>query len=299
MSKTPFRSKFNWIATEGEVTRQVSYNIQTNETSESIPQENLLNPEACVVLEPDEKTEYCEQTLSVNPIYQVTRLAVLAECRRVESFVGKPPEYHQTHHGQLIFDEGSELYRFDIQFEVCGTAEFIIRYITTAKEPLCLYGMHLVLEKNSNPLGMFASDSTLNRARIETRIKDCTLSEKAARCKEFVLDSVAQNNLISQKMSRYMMNNNISTMAVDGSATSRDRRDSTGRPPAKDDDPGGTTSAQYSKYPPFMETVVRQYMDQKFSALEDKINAKLESLELRQNKKLDEILSLLKGSSTE
>lgn len=300
MNNAPFRSKFNWEASEGDVTRLVSYNIQANETSDPIPQEKLLNPEACVVLETDQKNEFCEQTISVNPLYQVTKLALIAECRRIESFVGKTSEYYQTHNGELVvFAAGSELYRFDVQFEVCGTADFILRYITPGGSPLCLYGVHLVLEKNSNPLGMFASDSTLNRAMIELRVKDSKLSDKAARCKQFVLDSMGHNGFLStQKLFQSVMNNNMANTAAGTSAdpslggSSQPSQSSTG------DDPGGAAPPENSAVPSISELLAKQYMDAKFAALEAKIDAKLEALESRQNQKLDEIVSLLRGISS-
>ncbi|EAT37614.1 AAEL010412-PA [Aedes aegypti] len=299
MNNAPFRAKFNWVAIEGDVARHVSYNIQANETTNPIPQEKLLNPDACIVLVPDPKTEFCEQTISVNPVYQITKLALLAECRRIESFVGKAPEYYQTHHGELVFDDGTELFRFDIQFEVCGTAELILRYITPAKGSLCLYGTHLILEKNSNPLGMFASDSTLNRAMIDLRVNDSKLSEKAARCKQFVLDSMALNGLNAQKLFQNMMNYNIANSASSAGPTTSAGRGGSTRParcpPENDCDeasPLGTSGSSFG------ELVAKQYMDAKFAALEAKIDAKLEALESRQNQKLDEILTLLKSIST-
>lgn len=299
MNNAPFRYNFNWVATEGNVSRFVSYNIQANETTDPIPQEKLLNPEACIVLEPQgqQKTDFCEQTISVNPSYQISRLALLGECRRIESFVGKTSEYYQTHNGEQVPDVGAELFRFNIQFEVCGTSDLILRYITPTKEPLCLYGMHMALEKNSNPLGMFASDSTLNRAMIDLKVKDSKLSEKAARCKQFVLDSMALNSLNTNKLFQNMMNYNIANTAC-SIPTGAEATSSGKRIPASDDSAPSGSSATPSSSSTVTELIAKQYLDAKFAALEAKIDAKLEALESRQNQKLDEIVALLKGIST-
>ncbi|XP_065081434.1 uncharacterized protein LOC135704000 [Ochlerotatus camptorhynchus] len=299
MSKAPFRSKFNWAVKEGDSTRQISYNIQANETSNTIPQEKLLNPDACLVLEPNSDREPCEQSISVNPMYQVIKLAILAECSRIESYVGKIPEYNQTHSGQLVFADGSQLYRFDVQFEVCGTAEFILRYISPRNEQLCLYGLHLVLEKNSNPLGMFASDSTLNRAMIDLRVDDSKLSERAARCKEFLLSTMtsSSNNLSKYKSFQNILNYNIANAVsvASGSTSGTGSNVSRPTPQTTGADPGGTSSAP--RGPSLSEAVAKQYIDGKFAALEAKIDARLEALESRQNQKLDEMLALLKSIS--
>lgn len=247
------------------------------------------------MLEPNNERQPCEQTISVNPMYQVIKLAILAECSKIESYVGKIPEYHQTHNGQLVFDDGSQLYRFDVQFEVCGTSEIILRYISPRNEQLCLYGMHLVVEKNSNPLGTFSSDSTLNRAMIELRVDDSKLSEKAVRCKEFLLSTATSNsnNLGKYKSLQNILNYNIANTVPCGNepAIGAGSNGPMHTMPTSGVDPGGTSSAPWEQS--FIGNIAKQYIDSKFEVLEAKLDARLES----QSQKLDEILTLLKSIS--
>lgn len=278
MSDRLVRCKFNWTIKEGDLTRFMSNFIQTNETRKAISLEDLLNPDACLVLEAEGRQESCEQTISVNPFFQVVKLAILAECSRIESFLGRIPEYNQTHDGRLVFDDGSRLYRFDLVFKANGASNFMFRYICPRHQPLCLYRVYLVLERNANPL---ISSSILNRAMIADRVDDSKLSERAARCKEFLLGTIcSNNNQIFHDTSNYNIANAVPAA---GQSTVPD--------------PAGTSDDRRPGHPLGETALVKQYIDQKFAALEAKIDTRLEALESRQNEKLDQMLALLKGFS--
>uniref|UniRef100_A0A1Q3EYI0 Uncharacterized protein n=1 Tax=Culex tarsalis TaxID=7177 RepID=A0A1Q3EYI0_CULTA len=278
MSTLPFKAHFSWTVVDGDPSRQITYNILANEPSEPVSQDRLLNPDGCVVLAaPDDasaKTKFCEQTVSVNPVYQVTRLALIAECAKLEFHVGRTQEYYQTYQGELIFEtDGSQLYRFDAVFECSGIADFMLRFITPPGEPLCLYGMHLLIERNTNPLGLLASDSSLNRAMIDCQLDDRKLSQTAARCKAFIVASM-RNRMFGGGQDT--VNNN----ADEGGGTS------------------SSSSIEATLPAGSSEAIAMRYIDEKFRQLETSLDAKLQAIESRQSEKLDRILALLQANKS-
>ncbi|EDS31581.1 conserved hypothetical protein [Culex quinquefasciatus] len=281
MSTLPFKSRFNWTVVDGDPSRQITHNILSNEPSEPVSQDRLLNPDGCVVLAtPDDsaKPVFCEQTVSVSPVYQVTRLALIAECAKLELHVGRTQEYYQTYQGELIFQtDDSQLYRFDVEFENTGIAEFMLRFITHPGEPLCLYGMHLLIERNTNPLGLLASDSTLNRAMLDCQLDDRKLSETAARCKAFIVASMRNRMFGSQNV----VNNNPDAESGASTGTASDTSSS-----IRATGSGSETMA------------IGRYIDEKFRQLEASLEAKLQAIETRQSEKLDRILALLQGGKS-
>lgn len=276
MSTLPFKSRFNWTVVDGDPSRQITYNILANEPSEPVDQDRLLNPDGCVVLAGSEvdSSKFCEQNVSVNPVYQVVRLALIAECAKLEFHVGRTQEYYQTYQGEMIFQtDDSQLFRFDVEFENAGIAEFMLRFITPPGEPLCLYGMHLLIERNTNPLGLLASDSTLNRAMIDCSLEDRRLSEAAAKCKAFIVASM-RNRMFGgggNSSSQNAVNNN------------------------PDESAASTSTGDEAK--PESMAQVHRYIDEKFRLLEASFDAKLQAIETRQNEKLDQILTLLQSKN--
>lgn len=223
---------------------------------------------------------FCEQTVSVSPVYQVTRLALIAECAKLELHVGRTQEYYQTYQGELIFQtDDSQLYRFDVEFENAGIAEFMLRFITPPGEPLCLYGMHLLIERNTNPLGLLASDSTLNRAMLDCQLDDRKLSETAARCKAFIVASMRNRMFGSQNV----VNNNPDAESGASTGTASDTSSSSS---IRATGGGSETMA------------IGRYIDEKFRQLEASLEAKLQVIETRQSEKLDRILALLQGGKS-
>ncbi|XP_058813757.1 uncharacterized protein LOC131677752 [Topomyia yanbarensis] len=301
MAVPPYRSRFNWQLVDGDLNRQISYNIQSSDSSEPIAQDDLLDPDTCLVLEVGEQECFCEQTICIHPAYQISDLALIAECATIESYVGRMHEYNQTHHGHLIFDGDAKLYRFDVSLQSCTVSELVLRYIVPPKNPLCIYGLHLNLAKNSNSLGLFSGKSTINQAMLKYQLDDTKLSEKAIKCKEFMLTAMGNNTRQQQPPEtgqlQNIFNNNIVPPPV-GSTVPNTPTPSEGNLSSHQhpNDPGGANNFIQPPLGSFSD-MLKGYIDTKILELESALDAKLQAMELRQNQKLDNILSLLESIS--
>ncbi|XP_055540307.1 uncharacterized protein LOC129726998 [Wyeomyia smithii] len=284
MTSLLYRFKYSWEIVDGDQHRQVAYSLASSGAPISISQDDLLNPDGCLVLESGEDQSFCEQVLSVHPGYHLTAIALIAECCTIESYIGKAQEYNHTYHGDLIFDGESRLYRFDILFDANeGPSDVTLRFIVPSGANLCLYGTHLILVKNSNSLG---SEVSLNQAMLECHLDDEKLSEKAAKAKAFLLASMGKH--LQQPHAavqiRNTLNNNTD-LYPDAGDDHIERRD------IEPDKIEPHQPPEFSSL--FGELLVKQYIDKKLTELEGAIDIKLKAMEVRQNQKLDKIISLL------
>ncbi|XP_053698586.1 uncharacterized protein LOC128745537 [Sabethes cyaneus] len=278
-----FRSKYNWEVVDGDQNNQVTFSLKSFETALSISQDDLLDPDSCLVLESGEDQSFCEQVISIHPGYQLTAIALIAECCTIELYIGKSQEYNNTHHGELIFDAESKLYRFDISFDASKpTFDVTLRYIIAPGKNLCLYGTHLILMKKSNFLG---NEDSINQAMLACHLDDTELSEKAVKCKAFLLASMERQaqQVLSTVHKQNTFNNN--TTLCSKSAVQTDRRSID--PDDMEQHPAPESSSFFDKI------VIKQYIDAKIAELEGAIDIKLKAMEVRQNQKLDKIISLL------
>ncbi|XP_055584954.1 uncharacterized protein LOC129737815 [Uranotaenia lowii] len=266
MSKIPFRSKFNWPLEEGDPDSFISHSIQEDaEECVEITQDELLNLESCLVLSTPNSETFCEQSISTNPVYRIVKLALIAECSKIETYLNRTGEYHRTYDGDLIFDggDGSKLYRFDLDFgKPHNCMELKLRFVAPRNENLCLYGMQLVLRKNGNPMAMFSAAFSQDRGEEMSR--------------EELTERMAQLGTRPNHQSLHMFNNHSSSL---GRFSNRP-------------DPGTSHGP-----PSFTEVLLKQYIDDKFSQLEQLLDKKFSALETKQNEKLDRILALLETNN--
>ncbi|XP_055616308.1 uncharacterized protein LOC129762252 isoform X2 [Toxorhynchites rutilus septentrionalis] len=268
--------------------------------------DQLLNPEACLVLQAHDEHSFCEQALSVSPVYQISKLALIAECCKIESYVGQAQEYSQTHHGELFYDSDSQLYLFDIRLENCSISNILLRFVLPPDKVLCLYGMHIVLAKRSSPMSIFDNQNTIRRAMIECRLDDSKLSESAAKCKAFMLASMDRyGTQTNAQQKQHMFNNNNTTPNPSSTSSSGVINDLSSQSSHIGDHQAGAEcidNSETSSEPPFLrpssslsEMLVKQYIDSKFLDFERMIDSKLRAMELRQNEKLDKIISVIES----
>ncbi|XP_058467671.1 uncharacterized protein LOC131440419 [Malaya genurostris] len=296
MNDLPYRSQFSWQTLEGDPKRLISYSIQSSECTIPISQDDLLNPDACLVLGADMNEKFCEQTITIHPAHLISRLALIVECATIESYVGRIREYNQTHHGDLIFDNDTKLYRFDISLKPCNASELTLRYVLSAEHSLCIYGLHINLTRNANVVNMLAKKATtIDQAMLECRLNDSKMSEKAIKCKEYVLASMEKSTRQKNIEFENIFNNNVATLKSSSvSDAPSSSKETLQIQPQNPGDPGTTNHIfQFPQFPPFSEALIKEYIDTKMLELEAALDAKLQAMEFRQNKKLDNILSLL------
>ncbi|KFB38756.1 hypothetical protein ZHAS_00006157 [Anopheles sinensis] len=288
MTTEPYRCSYTWTVTEGVSEKEVTVQMCESLTPEFAPIDELLDLDRCLILNGSDGQDSCEMRLSVIPLYLPRAISLVVECPVIECYHGRLNEYYKTYHGELVYTLGGvKVFRFDIRITT-DLDELQLKFITPKNEPLCLYGTRLYLARNPNPLhSAMLRGRRINPASVQHRLQDTDLSEKAENCKRLVLGAM-------QSSEQNVTNNNHQPHAPAEQTTVL---------PDMTKDPEGNLTNLFSQmllpgqssHSSVLEMFMKQYIDQKFSELEQMFEMKLSSLESRQNKKLDQILTLLQG----
>uniref|UniRef100_A0A182IJZ4 Uncharacterized protein n=1 Tax=Anopheles atroparvus TaxID=41427 RepID=A0A182IJZ4_ANOAO len=290
MTAEPFRCSYTWTVTEGASDNEITVQMCESPTPDFAPIDELLDLDRCLVLNGPEGQDSCEMRLSVIPLYLPRAISLVVECPVIECYHGRLNEYYKTYHGELVYTLGGvKVFRFDIRI-TSDLDELQLKFITPKHEPLCLYGTRLYLSRNPNPLhsAMMLRGRRINPESVQHRLQDLDLSERAEKCKRLVLGTM-------QSSEQNVTNNNHQPPSPAATQTTILPDTTNGPDDSLANVFGKMILTGQSSNSSVLEMFMKQYIDQKFAELEQMFEGQLSRLESRQNQKLDEILTLLRG----
>ncbi|XP_049278249.1 uncharacterized protein LOC125761297 [Anopheles funestus] len=290
MTAELYRCSFTWPRVEGSIEKQITPQVSTTATPDFVPLEELLDLDMCLILSKSDEQEACEMRLTIAPLYLPRAVSLVVECPIIECYYGGLNEYFSTYHGELVYTlEDVKVFRFDIRIAM-DINELQLKFISSENGPLCLYGTRLYLTRNTDPLRTMMTmmgGRKIDPVAVQHRLQATDLSEKAEKCKRLILGS-----MISSEQN--IVNNNA---LPEGSTkhptcTVSDETDNSSLPNLFSEMklfPGSDRTQNTA----LMEAAMKQYIDAKFSELQQMLDNRLSVLETRQNAKLDRILALL------
>uniref|UniRef100_A0A182RYK4 Uncharacterized protein n=1 Tax=Anopheles funestus TaxID=62324 RepID=A0A182RYK4_ANOFN len=290
MTAELYRCSFTWPRVEGSIEKQITPQVSTTATPDFVPLEELLDLDMCLILSKSDEQEACEMRLTIAPLYLPRAVSLVVECPIIECYYGGLNEYFSTYHGELVYTlEDVKVFRFDIRIAM-DINELQLKFISSENGPLCLYGTWLYLTRNTDPLRTMMTmmgGRKIDPVAVQHRLQATDLSEKAEKCKRLILGSmisseqnIVNNNALPEASTKHP----TSTLSGDTDNSSLPNLFSEMKL-----FPGSDRTQNTA----LMEAAMKQYIDAKFSELQQMLDNRLSVLETRQNAKLDRILALL------
>ena len=145
-----------------------------------------------------------EMEINVMPLYIPRVISVIAECPKIEVYLGNILEYDLTYYGDYIDTiEETKLFRFDVRIE-SNVTKASLKFIVKS-DKLYIYGIHLALVKNPNPLGFPTKTIDFDEVQRMLSGSKVELSDKAKECKEHLAKSITnykKPNDMEEKMAQ-------------------------------------------------------------------------------------------------
>ncbi|XP_022187842.2 uncharacterized protein LOC111046570 [Nilaparvata lugens] len=275
--------------------------------SKSCSLEELVQIESCVHLSTNETDEpfSIKVKLEASSSHLIKGFSVVSEARIIECF-GELGEYCCTVHAEYMDDfEGCAVYSASSELPL--SSEVTLKFAKMKHEnEMWLYGLMFSVEQITAPPMSVAGINLLNVNQI---LKDSSrpLSEKAESCKRFLQQCSSTSSNVKVPDPQILMKMMEGEYRKSFGETSRNLSKCisnilpflANKPNEKVNDSCVSETTEVSKVCETNEkqTNSRQYIDQRFEELEQRLNEKIDEkfkeLEINQNQKLDTIIKLL------